>query len=233
MSERTMKADHQHRYEGSGLTVLFDKSRCIHAAECVRGLPDVFDTRQRPWVQVDRASRQEVLAVVERCPSGALRAIGPAGERLEEEPSANTVRVQANGPLQLRGRIELANAAGDVFLEATRLTLCRCGASKNKPFCDNSHRDAGFSDPGPESTVALRNEPDSVSGNALRVTVRPNSSLAVDGAFTLHSSDGSISVPGTKTSLCRCGASARKPLCDGSHNRVGFSSDGTTGDLSG
>lgn len=222
MSHHQEKAGHPHRYEGETFTVLYDKGRCIHAAECVRGLPAVFNPQERPWVKVDAATREEVLAVVWKCPSGALFAEGQDGERLEAEPTENTVRVVAGGPLHLKGRLELVNPAGEVLLAATRLALCRCGASKNKPFCDNSHHHAGFDDPGPRAVLPLKHDPATVTGETLRVTVRPNASLGLEGSFTVTSSDGHLESPGTKTSLCRCGASANKPLCDGSHNRVGF-----------
>ncbi len=213
---------HLHRYEGSDLVVLYDKKRCIHAAACVRGLPAVFDPQGRPWVQPDNAGRDEVLAVVERCPSGALSAENAAGERLGTTPDANTVEVSADGPLYLRGRLTVVNAAGEILFTDTRLALCRCGASKHKPFCDNSHLGAEFVEPGPQGPLTLRNEPESISDPGLKITLRTNGSLFLEGPFEVRAADGSPCGQGTKTSLCRCGHSAKKPLCDGTHNKVGF-----------
>ncbi len=65
--------DTRKKYVGQSVTVSYDRALCTHAAECVRGLPTVFDTAARPWIQPDRADRDAVMAVVGRCPSGALR----------------------------------------------------------------------------------------------------------------------------------------------------------------
>lgn len=213
---------HLHRYPGNELTVLYDKQRCIHAAACVRGLPAVFDTHGRPWVQPNQASREEVLATVWSCPTGALAAEDGSGQKLEPLPETNSVEVCADGPLYVRGRLTVVNPAGEVLFTDTRLALCRCGASKHKPFCDNSHVAAGFVEPGPQGPLALRNEPELMTDPGLKITLRTNGSLFLEGPFTLSSADGSVCGEGTKTSLCRCGHSGKKPLCDGSHNKVGF-----------
>jgi uncharacterized Fe-S cluster protein YjdI len=60
-------------YTGTRVDVSFDVAVCQHAAECVRGLPEVFDTRRRPWILPDGAAAERVVDVVGRCPSGALR----------------------------------------------------------------------------------------------------------------------------------------------------------------
>lgn len=125
-------------YRGDDLTVYFDARRCIHAAECVRGLPSVFDTARRPWIDVARAGADAVAAVVERCPSGALtyeRRDGPA--EAPERPT-RVVR-EPGGPLHVRGDLVVATADGDRRL--LRATLCACGRTGKAPFCDGSHRD--------------------------------------------------------------------------------------------
>jgi len=142
-------------YETAAITVTYDPNRCIHAAECVRHLPLVFDTSRRRWIQPDHAGAEEVAAVVRRCPTGALQyllpaggalgseaAIGPAPSEPPQEPPS--IQVTRNGPLYLRGDLVVTNANGDVVAQGTRLALCRCGASANKPFCDGSHRTTGF-----------------------------------------------------------------------------------------
>ena len=211
------------RYEGQKLTVLYDVERCIHAAECVRGLPDTFDPQRRPWVTPDAAAAGEVADVILRCPSGALHferrdRSGPVEEPEEE----NTVTVTPDGPLYLRGRIEIADPDGNVQLVDTRIALCRCGASKNKPFCDLSHKAAGFGDPGNWPADALTGTPS--EDPVLRVVCRPNGPLILEGFFLLRTADGQSVIP-RKRILCRCGASAAKPFCDGSHAQVGFQSD--------
>ncbi|MEW2418745.1 (4Fe-4S)-binding protein [Streptomyces sp. NPDC046866] len=123
-------------YRGQQITVTYDTSRCLHAAECVRGLPDVFDSGQRPWVQPDGADPEQVAEVVRRCPSGALQyrlAAGPA-----EPPDRPTTVVRSPaGRLVVRGELRVTTADGTVRSE-TRAVLCACGVSQNQPFCDRS-----------------------------------------------------------------------------------------------
>jgi CDGSH-type Zn-finger protein/uncharacterized Fe-S cluster protein YjdI len=208
-----------HRYEGTALTVLYDPQRCIHAAECVRGLPEVFDSARRPWIVPDGAPAEALAEVIRRCPSGALHYEGgPA-----EEPAENAVTVTTDGPLELRGRIEIASPDGSLLLAETRATLCRCGASRNKPFCDGSHKEAGFRDPG----IWAGNGVDGKAGeeNALHVVCCQDGPLVFQGAFQLQDATGH-SAPLRRRAFCRCGGSLEKPFCDGSHARIGF----TTGE---
>lgn len=138
-----------HRYEGADVTVTFDAGRCIHNAHCVRHLPQVFDTAARPWVQPDGAGAADVLRIVAGCPSGALRATRRDGGDAEAlAPQAQLdVQVARDGPLFVRGALELVDADGaPLAREETRVALCRCGQSQRKPFCDNSHRTAGWRD---------------------------------------------------------------------------------------
>src|SRR5688572_31622252 len=109
------------------------------AAECLRTLPAVFDTGRRPWILPDAAGADAVAAAVERCPSGALHHLRPNGPA-EAPPAENTIVPAPRNALHVRGRIQLRAGDGTVITEDTRMTLCRCGQSKNKPFCDNSHR---------------------------------------------------------------------------------------------
>ena len=133
-----------HRYEGTGIEVTYDASRCIHAARCVAGLPAVFDPERRPWVEPDRGDRDDVIRVIESCPTGALAY--SCGDRSERPPAPARVTCSRDGPLYLRGNLTVANAEGEPIATAYRLALCRCGASSNKPYCDGSHTEAGFSD---------------------------------------------------------------------------------------
>lgn len=133
-------------YRGRGIEVSFDLDVCIHIGECLRGQPSVFQHDRRPWILPDAGDAAEVAEVVERCPSGALRyrrLDGGPGERHER----TTVTPMRDGPLLVVGEIEIRRPDGTV--ESTpRATLCRCGLSANKPFCDNSHLRAAFSAPG-------------------------------------------------------------------------------------
>jgi uncharacterized Fe-S cluster protein YjdI len=131
-------------YRGQGLVVYFDPRLCIHAAECLRGLPPVFDRDVVPWIRPNAAAADAVAAVVARCPSGALHADRLDGGPAEGPSPEPEVLVMPNGPLHIRGRVEVQDGAGALVRADTRMALCRCGASGNKPFCDNSHRAVGF-----------------------------------------------------------------------------------------
>jgi uncharacterized Fe-S cluster protein YjdI/CDGSH-type Zn-finger protein len=122
-------------YEADGVTVWFDLARCRHFAECVRGLPEVFEPGRRPWVRPELGEPSEIARVIRRCPSGALHyrlADGPA-----EEPATPTrIRRMPEGPLLVKGDLLVHTRAGDI--RETRAALCGCGGSKSAPFCDGA-----------------------------------------------------------------------------------------------
>ena len=126
------------------IKVLYDDKRCIHVAECVNGLPEVFNPKRRPWVDLDAASASEFLELIERCPTGALQLEYSGVADQAARVSENTVTVVADGPRYLRGDIEILKSDGTVLLRDTRVALCRCGKSGNKPFCDGTHVGVGF-----------------------------------------------------------------------------------------
>ena len=211
-------------FDGERLTVTWDGVRCIHVEACVHGLPSVFDPERRPWIEPDRAADDEVAEVIERCPTGALhyRRHGEAAE--EAVPPRNTVSVARDGPLYLRGDITIVDAEGQVLLQDTRVALCRCGHSRNKPLCDNSHLD-GFQDAGALGhSGALLDEAPLEEKDLLRVTARPNGPFVLEGPVTISAADGTTGY-GAKLALCRCGASENKPFCDGTHKAIGFATD--------
>ncbi|MEU5954459.1 (4Fe-4S)-binding protein [Streptomyces sp. NPDC047525] len=131
-----MGAERGKPYRGQRITVSFDARRCLHAAECVRGLPQVFDTGRRPWISPDAAPADEVADVVRRCPSGALQ-YEEADGTTERPTGPTTVERTADGTLVLRGDLRIA-AAGGPEVRETRVMLCGCGASGNQPYCDHS-----------------------------------------------------------------------------------------------
>lgn len=130
-------------YRGSDVEVSFDLDLCIHIGACLVGLPGVFELQRRPWILPDAADADLVATVVERCPSGALQYRRLDGAPQEELPAPTAVKVLQDGPLLVRGTIEVTRADGTTET-LPRATLCRCGLSKNKPFCDNSHLAGGF-----------------------------------------------------------------------------------------
>lgn len=133
-------------YENESIRVFWDSTRCIHSGNCLRGLPSVFDFDARPWVDVDGDNADAIAAAIQRCPSGALDYERLDGGPAESLPEVPVIIPRPNGPLFVRGRVRVQTIRGEVFDEAGRMTLCRCGASKNQPFCDNSHRDIRFKD---------------------------------------------------------------------------------------
>lgn len=208
------------RYTGTAIDVTYIPRRCIHAAECVRGLRAVFDTEKRPWIDPDAASADEVAAVVRRCPSGALHFERRDGGSAEAPPAPNRIVVTDAGPYRLVGDLRLVGSDGSELAE-TRATLCRCGASQNKPFCDNSHRTIGFQ-PEPAPTTDEPAEP--TADGILEVQPMRDGPLIVHGSVGVWDSAGRRVVQGERQKLwlCRCGHSGRKPFCDGSHGTVGF-----------
>ncbi len=133
-------------YATDTIEVSWDPSLCIHTARCLNAAPAVFDVTRRPWVVPDAEDAETVIAAVAQCPTGAL-GVRRVGEHTHAEPVPPQPQVVLvpNGPLAVRGQVEVRQPDGTVVRRATRMTLCRCGASENKPFCDNSHRRVGFS----------------------------------------------------------------------------------------
>jgi CDGSH-type Zn-finger protein/uncharacterized Fe-S cluster protein YjdI len=210
-----------HRYVGAEATVAWDAGRCIHAAECVRRAPEAFDPHSRPWIVPGKATALALAEAVNRCPSGALSMQYADGTSAMVTPPLNTCFVTADGPNYLRGNLVLKQG-DDAVATDTRMALCRCGQSKNKPFCDNSHRTAGFAHPGelPFAKPAPR-EGDFAAPLTLRPA--PNGPMQCNGPLTLRDAAGR-SAFAEMTVLCRCGGSQNKPYCDGTHRKIGFTS---------
>ena len=135
-------------YRTDEIAVSWEPALCIHTANCIRSLPRVFNPMDRPWVHIEAATADEIATAVMRCPTGALHFRRLDGGPQEPIPEETTVLVVPNGPLYVRGDIEITSPSGETIRRDTRLALCRCGASNNKPFCDNTHRLIRFSDAG-------------------------------------------------------------------------------------
>ena len=209
-----------HEYDGDSIRVTYEPSRCIHAAECVRGLPAVFDTNRKPWIDATGAAADAIAEVIHRCPTGALKYRRTDGGPQEEPAGQNTLTVSADGPVYARGDIEILDADRGVLTRESRAAFCRCGASQNKPWCDGSHTTAGFEAPAALAEKSLKPPADPAPG-PLTVRLRENGPLVLDGPFRIAGADGEYR-DGGGCALCRCGASGNKPWCDGSHNEIGF-----------
>ncbi len=142
-------ADRRDSYPADGFTVFDDRTVCAHFGQCTDRLPAVFRAAAEPFVDPHNAARDSIADVVAGCPSGALAfARGSDGETVETaaEPSITPI---VDGPYRVRGAIQVVGADGRPYEARARQTLCRCGQSNNKPFCDGSHWYAGFRDPLP------------------------------------------------------------------------------------
>jgi CDGSH-type Zn-finger protein/uncharacterized Fe-S cluster protein YjdI len=220
-------SDKLHAFRNDAITVTWSSTRCVHAAACVAGLPRVFRPGEKPWIQPDAATADQLAEVVQRCPTGALHFERHDGGAAETPATRNEVRVAPGGPLYLRGDIELRTEAGEIVRRDTRLALCRCGASAHRPLCDGAHLAAGFADRGAIGDLdAVQDAGPGPAGTTLVVTLTRDGSLHLEGPFTLVSADGTTRLEGTSTWLCRCGHSQDKPFCDGSHERVAFQDTG-------
>lgn len=131
-------------YATDEITVTFDPTRCIHAAECIRTAPAVFDSRRLRWIKPELGDPELIVAAVHRCPTGALAYSLPSG--VAEAADIPAIRPAPNGPLYVRGEVRVETEDGRVIADGLRMALCRCGATKNAPFCDGSHRAIGFTD---------------------------------------------------------------------------------------
>jgi CDGSH-type Zn-finger protein len=163
-----------------------------------------------------------VAEVVERCPTGALTYERKDGEMQEKARPANRVVIANNGPLYVSGDLKVDGAREDMPGARFRVALCRCGQSKNKPFCDNTHEETGFRDRG---AVGETGEGFESAGGVLEIKRATNGPLLLTGNFSIESGSGRDAWRGTKAALCRCGHSKNKPFCDGSHKPAGFQAE--------
>jgi CDGSH-type Zn-finger protein/uncharacterized Fe-S cluster protein YjdI len=210
-----------HHYTGNAVDVSYDVVRCIHAEECIKRLSAVFDARRRPWIMPDEATAEELANTILHCPSGALHYVRQDGEN-ETAETVNTVRLAENGPLYVRGQVRLIMSTGEVLLEDTRTALCRCGASQNKPLCDNSHKTINFQSDTIRATIDTHSHG---LGGVLEIEPTPDGPLHVIGPFTILGAADEVLFQGEEAWLCRCGGSSDKPFCDSTHKRIGFQAE--------
>lgn len=197
----------------------FEGRRCIHARLCVTGAPKVFLANVKgPWIHPEAMPIEAVVEIAHVCPSGAIRYTRLDGGAQEQAPPVNLASVREGGPYAFRAPLVI-----DGEQHGYRATLCRCGASKNKPFCDGSHHEVGFSATGEPPTTQADPIPE-VDG-PLAIDPQPNGPLALRGNLQIISGTGRVVARMVTANLCRCGGSATKPFCDGTHAKIGFRSD--------
>ncbi|MBE1530072.1 CDGSH-type Zn-finger protein/uncharacterized Fe-S cluster protein YjdI [Sphingopyxis sp. OAS728] len=213
----TTSVDGVDRAEGRDIAVIFNGKRCIHARFCVTQGPATFLANvEGPWIIPDATEIEYLCGTIRQCPSGALTYERRDGHA-EPVPPVNLITLRENGPYAVR-----ADLAIDGEKAGFRATLCRCGASKNKPFCDKSHKYIGFEATGEPPTkkgpqLAVRDGP-------LAIEPELDGPLQVRGNLEILSGTGRTVATVETARLCRCGASKNKPFCDESHRRIGFRS---------
>lgn len=153
-----MTKSNDREYTNGEITVFWKPDSCIHATICFMKLRKVFDPTKRPWVNMDGGTTQEIIDIVERCPTDALTwkynrdltvaeqevlAKEPVGEEVVPRPLTEITLIE-NGPALIKGNFRMGRTTGETIETAEQIALCRCGASHNKPFCDGSHNLSGF-----------------------------------------------------------------------------------------
>ncbi|MBX9731085.1 MAG: CDGSH iron-sulfur domain-containing protein [Sphingomonas sp.] len=216
--EPIQEGDGRELIPGQSIDLVFDAQRCIHARHCVLGQPKVFKANvEGPWIDPDATTTEGLVTVAQMCPSGAIQYRRHDGGHEEAPPPVNLVQLRENGPIGVRA---------DMLLDGKpigyRATLCRCGASKNKPFCDSSHIAIGFTATGEPET--RESQPLAARGGTLVIEPQQDGPLEIRGNLELCAGTGRTFDRVTSTWLCRCGGSANKPYCDGTHRKIGFKS---------
>lgn len=128
-------------YSKNGTTVKWQSDLCIHSEKCFHGLSSVFNPKERPWVNMDGASVEDIVSQVNKCPSGALSIADDSDQIISHETIAETI---PNGPLMVYGNMKIKHAGGETIKDSKVTAFCRCGASQNKPYCDGAHKKIDF-----------------------------------------------------------------------------------------
>ncbi len=207
------------RAEGRDMVLSFDTRRCIHSRRCVLGAPGVFLSGVTgQWLFPDEEETGYLRGVAHSCPSGAIFYEPKGDTPAEPVPQVNQVELRENGPYAFKATLAIDGQA-----DGFRATLCRCGASKNKPFCDGSHAKVGFRATGEPETRP--SEKLKARDGKLEITPLPNGPLQVAGNLEICAGTGRNIDRVTSVRLCRCGGSKTKPFCDNTHLKIGFRSE--------
>ncbi|HNY03696.1 MAG TPA: (4Fe-4S)-binding protein [Bacteroidales bacterium] len=139
-------------FSNGEITVYWKADLCIHSANCLIGLPEVFNSKKKPWVNVHASNSKEIMKVIDRCPSRALTYLKSAKFvtskpriKAKMKPKFARIHILKNGPALVTGNFILRDSKKKkIQIQNEVAALCRCGASKKKPFCDGSHQTAEF-----------------------------------------------------------------------------------------
>ena len=138
--------DKRENYKGKNITIYDNRGICAHAGRCTDGLASVFRLKEEPWIIPDAASANEIITTIQKCPSGALSYSVDDVENRNREGGEPTIFVAPNGPYVVSGGPDLIDTTRAEGSSNEHFTLCRCGGSKNKPFCDGTHWYNKFTD---------------------------------------------------------------------------------------
>jgi len=143
LADRT--ADKRESYPAERITIHDNRSICAHAGYCSDGLGTVFKYKAEPWIDPDGGAVEAIVETIRKCPSGALRYTldGVEGGDQQRAPAITATK---DGPYAVVGGVQLPGQSRAQGASTEHYTLCRCGASKNKPFCDGTHWSIGFKD---------------------------------------------------------------------------------------
>ncbi|MFZ4070413.1 MAG: CDGSH iron-sulfur domain-containing protein [Caulobacterales bacterium] len=205
--------------KGEKITLRFDGGKCIHSRQCVTGAPKTFLANvDGPWIHPDATPAETLVEIAHRCPSGAITYVRHDGGPAETPAPVNIATLRENGPVAMAGDLRLNGA-----VLGPRATLCRCGASKSKPFCDGSHAEVGFGATGEPASRTTDMLP--ARDGPVAITTLKDGPLKVEGNMEICSGTGRVVERGVQMFLCRCGHSKSKPFCDGAHKAAGFQAD--------
>ncbi len=136
------------KYTNGEVTIIWKPDLCIHAAICFRQLPDVFKPGERPWIDPNAATTEELINTIKKCPTKALQY--EMNEKLDGKSANNEapiiITVMNDGPFIIEGAYKIQDEKGNEIILKDNNSLCRCGASKTQPFCDGAHEDIKFKD---------------------------------------------------------------------------------------
>ncbi len=202
--------------ETDKIELRFEAKKCIHARHCVTELPRVFKANTPgKWIFAENTEAEILAAVARECPSGAIQYRRKDGGADELTPEVNMMRLRENGPYAFLGDLVIDGAE-----VGARATLCRCGQSSNKPFCDGTHNSAKFTASGEPKT--LDDTSLKIRSGKLKIDRTNNGPLSVEGNVEICSGTGRIVLRTSEVRLCRCGNSKNKPICDNSHVAADF-----------
>lgn len=201
------------------IRIHYDTKRCIHSRNCVLKAPRIFIANvQGPWLHPETTTTENMAQIAQDCPSGAITYQRLDGGPAEAAPEVNVLKVRENGPYEVHAQIVMEGHE-PMF----RATLCRCGKSSNKPFCDSTHLQVGFVATGERAVI--ESGPLEDRSGELSIDPTHNGPLRFTGNLEICGGTGHTIERVQSARLCRCGGSSNKPFCDNTHVRIGFNSD--------